>query len=59
MKLLGIKKLAFYTHVANKCLYIDYAQGAPRYYLPELKYFGNTPKIKRIKNRKNNIKTER
>lgn len=59
MKRLGIKKLAFYTHVANKCLYIDYAQGAPRYYLPELKYFGNTPKIKRIKNRKNNIKTER
>lgn len=59
MKLLGIKKLAFYTHIANKCLYIDYAQGAPRYYLPELKYFGNTPKIKRIKNRKNNIKTER
>ena len=59
MKRLGIKKQAFYTHVANKCLYIDYAQGAPRYYLPELKYFGNTPKIKRIKNRKNNIKTER
>ena len=59
MKLLGIKKLAFYTHVANKCLYIDYAQGAPRYYLPELKYFGNTPKIKCIQNRKNNIKTER
>lgn len=57
MKRLGIKKQAFYTHVAEKCLYTDYAQGAPRYYLPELKYFGNMLKIKRIKNRKNNIKT--
>lgn len=58
MMLLGIKKLAFYSHVANKCLYIDYAQGAPRYYLPELKYFNNLPEIRHIKTRKNNIKNK-
>lgn len=58
MMLLGIKKLAFYSHVVNKCLYIDYAKGAPRYYQPELKYLKNLPSIKRIKNRKNNIKTK-
>ncbi|MBR1373226.1 hypothetical protein IJ556_02090 [bacterium] len=58
MRLLGIKKLAFYSHVANKCLYIDYAQGAPRYYLPELKYFNNLPEIRHIKTRKNNIKNK-
>ena len=52
MTLLGIKKLAFYTHVANKCLYIDYAQGAPRYYLPELEYFKNSPEIQKISKRK-------
>lgn len=58
MKLLGIKKAAFYAHISKKCLYIDYAQGAPKYYLPELKYFKNLPSIKRIKTRKNNIKTK-
>ncbi len=56
MKRLGIKKQAFYVHVAKKCLYTDYAEGAPRYYIPELEYFKNLPnveKISRIKYHKN------
>ena len=57
MKQLGIKKAAFYAHVYKICSYIDYAKKAPKYYLPELKYFKNLPKIRRIRTRKNNIKT--
>lgn len=52
MKRLGIKKSAFYTHVSERCLYIDYAEGAPKYYIPELEYFKNLDIIKQISKRK-------
>lgn len=53
LEVLGIKKAAFYSHVARHCLYIDYAKGAPKYYIPELIYLKETMKIKRIRLRKN------
>mgnify|MGYP006916079188 CR=1 FL=1 len=52
MQLLGIKKAAFYSHIAKNCLYINYAEKAPKYYAPELEYLRNTPTIRRIRNRK-------
>ena len=52
MNFLGIKKAAFYSHIAENCLYINYAKGAPRYYLPELEYFKNLPEIQKIAKRK-------
>lgn len=52
LEALGIKKAAFYSHIAKKCLYIDYAKGAPKYYFPELEHFKKMPEIKRISLRK-------
>jgi len=52
LDILGIKKAAFYSHIAKKNLYTDYAKGAPKYYIPELEYLRDTPRIKRIRNRK-------
>lgn len=59
MKVLGIKKAAFYSHIKDYCLYIDYAEHAPKYYLPELEYLKSMPRnikrIKKIKQYKTNI----
>lgn len=52
IKLLRIGKHAFYHYIFKKCLYIDYAEKAPKYYIPEMKYLVNTPNIKRVGNRK-------
>ena len=52
LECLGIKKAAFYSHIAKKCLCIDYAKGAPRYYAPELEYFKNLDTIEKISKRK-------
>lgn len=52
LEFLGIKKDAFYSHVARKCLHIDYAKGAPKYYAPELEHFKNLNIIKRVSKRK-------
>ncbi len=48
MKKLDIKKAAFYKHIYKKCLYIDYAKNAPRYYRPEIEYLAKTEKIKYV-----------
>ncbi|MBO5039029.1 MAG: hypothetical protein J6C85_06225 [Alphaproteobacteria bacterium] len=57
IKKLGIKKAAFYSRIKSYCLYIDYAEHAPKYYLPEVKYLKQAPKSimtsKRKKNHKN------
>ena len=52
LDILGIKKAAFYSRIAKKNLYTDYAKGAPKYYIPELEYLRDTLRIKRIRNRK-------
>lgn len=58
LKILGIKKQAFYSKIDRNCTYIDYAENAPKYYMPDLEYMKNTIEIKKIRYRKNNIKTE-
>lgn len=56
IKKLGIKKAAFYSRIKSYCLYIDYAKHAPKYYLPEVEYLKNMPKIIRIRKNKKYIK---
>lgn len=52
MKHLGIGKHAFYHYISKKCLYIDYAEKAPKYYIPEIKYLRTSANIRRVRNRK-------
>ena len=52
MKHLGIGKHAFYHYISKKCLYIDYAEKAPKYYIPEINYLATSANVRRVRNRK-------
>lgn len=58
IKKLGIKKAAFYSRIKSYCLYIDYAEHAPKYYLPEVKYLKQAPKSIMTPKRKENHKNK-
>ena len=49
LKIVGIRKQAFYNRVKSKSVYIDYAKQAPKYYIPHLKRLKNAPNLRRIR----------
>ncbi len=49
LKIIGVKKQAFYNRVKSKSVYIDYAKQAPKYYIPHLKQIKNDPNLRRIR----------
>ena len=56
LKIIGIKKQAFYNRVKNNSIYIDYAKQAPKYYIPHLEQLKKDVNISRIRRYYNNKK---
>ena len=54
LKIVGVRKQAFYNRVKDKAVYVDYAKQAPKYYIPHLKRLKDAPNLRkiRIKNKK-------
>lgn len=56
LKIVGVKKQAFYKRVKSKSVYIDYAKQAPKYYIPHLEQVKKDVNISRIRRYYNNKK---